>query len=94
MKLRVYTVFDSKVEAFLTPFFMRADGEAVRAAVEAGYQDNHNFSKYAADYTLVCIGEWDDATAAFYPLDAKANLGNILQLMAQSRASVRENGNG
>lgn len=80
MKLNAYCVFDSKVEAYLTPFFMRADGEATRACQQAMSDPNHNFCRYPADYTLFRVGEFDDASGRLLPLDAYVNLGNLISI--------------
>ena len=80
MKLNVYTVFDSKVGAYLQPFFMRGDGEAIRAMQETASNVQSNFHKYAADYTLFRIGEYEDQTDKIICLDHFENLGNVLSL--------------
>lgn len=90
MKLKVYSVFDSKVEAFMTPFFMRADGEAVRACIQASRDASHNFSKHSADYTLFRVGEFDDGNGRVIALDTFVNLGNILALASSDRGPNME----
>lgn len=65
MKLYVYTVLDKAVGSFLPPFYCRAPGEAVRSFTEAVNGDKSNFSKYPDDFTLFCLGVWDDADAQF-----------------------------
>lgn len=58
MRLNVYSVFDAKAKAFITPFFMPNDAVAERAFRQAVNDPTHEFSKAAEDYTLFCIGEW------------------------------------
>lgn len=82
MKLLVYSFFDSKVKAYLPPFYMRADGEAVRAVREACRTDP-NFNRYPADYTLFRLGEFDDETGRIVMLQAHENLGNLVALVNQ-----------
>lgn len=60
MILRVYSVYDNSVKAFMTPFFARADGEAVRMFQDACADTSHNFSKHAHDYVLYCLGAFND----------------------------------
>ncbi|QGH72845.1 MAG: DNA binding protein [Microviridae sp. ctjyu33] len=65
MILKVFTVYDSKVEAFLPPFFMKSKGEAVRGFTEVCNDSKSNFFKYPEDYTLFEVGSFDDATGKF-----------------------------
>jgi len=60
--MKIYTVHDSKAEAYLQPFFARSNGEAIRSFTQAINTPDHQFAKYSADYTLFEIGEFDDNT--------------------------------
>lgn len=60
MKLGIYSVLDKAVMAYMTPFFARADGEAMRSFKDACLDTSHNFNKHAADYTLYRLGSFDD----------------------------------
>lgn len=76
MRHKVYTVFDSKAQVYMQPFYMRADGEAIRAFRQSIARPGHQFADYPADYTLFGIGEYDDDTARFAQYDSFVNLGN------------------
>lgn len=76
----VYSVFDSKAEAYLPPFTLKNDALALRAFVGALTDDNHVFSKHSADYTLFRVGSWDESKGLLIPLKSHSNLGNGLQL--------------
>lgn len=69
MIMQVFTVHDSAVGAFLPPMFMRSQGEAVRAFVAAVNSPDHQFAKHYLDYTLMFLGQWDDASGKFETLD-------------------------
>lgn len=64
MKLKLFSVFDSKVSAYLPPICMRTTPEAIRGFSAAVGDSGHQFHKHAEDYTLFEIGSWDDQTAA------------------------------
>lgn len=64
MKLGVYSVRDAAVDAWLTPFFARTDGEAVRSFSDACMDVKHQFALHARDYCLYRIGWFDDSTGA------------------------------
>lgn len=61
MKLKAYAVRDKGIEAFMPPFFARADGEAVRMFVHACKEGN--LKQNAQDYALYHIGYFDDTKA-------------------------------
>lgn len=63
--LEVYTVHDSKVGAFLAPWYARTRGEAIRSFTEACKDPNTMFGKYPADYRLWFVATYDEATGFF-----------------------------
>lgn len=67
-KLKVFTVRDSKVEAYLQPFFMRSYGEAERAFRTVMNNPEHQMSKHPEDFSLYEIGDYDDNTGIIEPL--------------------------
>lgn len=77
----VFSVYDSKAESYLQPFFSQNCGTAIRSMSEATQDVNHNFHKYAADYTLFQIGKFDDQSGDLVSLSAKKSLGTALELM-------------
>jgi len=62
MKLKIYAVYDNKVESYLNPFTMRTRGEAVRSWADVVNDDKTQFHKHPADFTLMEIGEFDQDT--------------------------------
>ena len=75
MIVKVFTVFDSKVGAYLQPFFMRSRGEAIRAYTDMCNDGKSEFNKYPEDYTLFELGEYSDENAKFHMYDAPHSLG-------------------
>lgn len=70
MKVKCYAVRDTAVEAFLPPFYARADGEAVRSFGEA-CKDGKRFATHAGDYALFAVGEFDDVTGMYIPMEPR-----------------------
>lgn len=68
MKLKVYAVYDQKVGEYLQPFFMRTNGEALRAWVEVVNDPKTEFYKHGEDYTLFELGDYDGSTGQFQNL--------------------------
>lgn len=76
---KAFSVYDSKAEAFILPFYALTTGLAIRSFEEAANKEGHDFQKYAADYTLFEIGTYDTTTGLSENLTAHINLGTALQ---------------
>lgn len=81
MIYKVFVVYDSKVGAYLTPFFSRSTGEALRAFEQAARDSSHSFCKYAEDFTLFEIGSWCDDKCAFVLKEAHVSLGKAVEFL-------------
>lgn len=65
MIVKVFGIYDSKVGAYLPPFMMKTIGEAERALSSHVNDLQHNFCKYAEDFTLFELGSWNDDTGKY-----------------------------
>lgn len=65
MILKVFSIYDSKAEAFLQPFYMQSKGAAIRSFADAVSDEKTMFFKHPSDYTLFELGEFDDSNASF-----------------------------
>ena len=83
MQLKIFTVYDAKVEAYLQPFYMQSKGAAIRAITECLNDPKHQFAKYPADYTLFEIGSWDDSNCKFDLHKAPVSLGVLLEFRSE-----------
>lgn len=61
-KLMIFTVYDSKAEAFLRPYFAETKGLAMRAFRDAVNTPDHEMHRHAEDYTLFHVGAFDPST--------------------------------
>lgn len=78
MKLSIFSIYDSKAQAYLPPFFLPRKQMAVRAFAECCNSESHQFGKWPADYTLFHVGAFDDESGlidSFPPI----SLGNGLE---------------
>lgn len=73
--MKIFTVYDSKAAAYLQPFFCPNGAVAIRAFSSAAKQEGHDFNRYAADYTLFEIGQWDPISGNVNTYETKLNLG-------------------
>lgn len=64
MIYKVYSIFDSKLEAYMLPQCRRSRGEVLREFTDAVNNDNpdNGIGKHPEDFHLFEIGEYDDQT--------------------------------
>ena len=79
----LFTVYDSKAEAYLQPFFVGSRGIAIRAFKDCINSRDHQFGKHPEDYTLFYIGEFTDSDCGF-DLVTPISLGNGVEFIEQS----------
>lgn len=63
MIIKMFSIFDAKAKAYITPFFMPTAGMAVRTFSDMINDNTCAFSKHPEDYTLFNLGSLDDSTA-------------------------------
>ena len=79
MILKVFGIYDSKVNAYLPPFMMKTIGEVERALSGHVNDIQHNFHKYAEDFTLFELGTWDDSNAKYTLHSTPHSIGQLMQ---------------
>jgi hypothetical protein len=78
MLLKAFTVYDSKSEAYLQPFFTGTKGQALRSFQDTANDPQSQICRHAADFILFQIGEFNDANAEFKPC-MHTNLGCAIE---------------
>lgn len=89
--LQIFTVYDTAVEAYMQPFFMRSKGEAIRSFEAACKDPEHNFAKNPTDFVLFWIGSYDDETAQITQDNPPVSLGTALEHQGMEKQG-RSNG--
>lgn len=84
--LKVFTVYDSKAEAYLQPFFMHSKGQAVRMFQDLANDPQHQFFKYAADFTMFEIGTYDESSGLLSPVQPYQSLGCAIEFVRKPDA--------
>lgn len=74
--MKIFSVHDSKAEAYLAPIYFRTKGEAIRAFETTCQDETSQFHKYPSDFTLVELGEFNETTSAITPLIAPLHLSH------------------
>lgn len=81
MFLKVFSVYDSKAKSFLQPFFCVNSAVAIRAFASAANDVRHDFHRYASDYTLFEIGQWNEADGRLTELESKLSHGVAVEFL-------------
>ena len=67
-QMKMFSIFDSKAAAYMTPFTLQSSAHAIRQIAEMLLQPQPSpFSDYPEDFTLMEIGEWDQLTGEIRP---------------------------
>lgn len=90
MVLHIFTVFDSKAEAFMTPFFMTSKGQAVRAFSDTVQDPSHQFNKHPCDYTLFYLGTFSDDSSTFKTITPPVSLGMAVEFITPKPTDPRQ----
>jgi len=85
---KVYATYDSKAEAYLQPFFMRARGEAIRGWTTVCNDPKTQFFTNPEDFTLFELGEYDEFTGTLIPHPAKISLGCAIEFKKASESQM------
>ena len=75
MTLKIFSVLDTKADAFMPPFFFNTTGQAVRAFKELANDPSSSPCRHPGDFRLFCLGTFDDATGRVSALDQVEPLG-------------------
>lgn len=82
MKVNVYSIYDSKVSAFLNPFFSATHGSAIRSLTASMDDVKSPFRRFPADYTLFHIGVFDDTSGKLIPETTPVSLGIVQEFLS------------
>lgn len=79
MVLKVFSLYDSKAEAYMQPFFMQGKGQAIRALSDLVADEKSQVSRHPEDFTLFEIGEYDDVRGTFTNCTTPKSLGVAIE---------------
>lgn len=87
MKQKIFSVYDSKVNSYLNPFFTNHAGNALRDFERVANDIQTQVGQFPADFTLFEIGEFDTETGVISNYEAKKSLGLALEFVKQEQKS-------
>lgn len=88
MKLRVFSVLDKAVSAYLQPFFAPTVGAAIRSFGDVVNDPSHQFAKHVDDYVLYDLGEFDDSTGFLIPRQEPERVIDGRNMLRSAETSV------
>lgn len=90
MQLQIFTVYDSKAEAYMAPFYMNTKGQAIRAFTDSANDPNHQFYKHPEDYTLFLLGQYQDENASFHLQKTPLPIGKAIEFKTTRELPLRD----
>ncbi|AXL14561.1 nonstructural protein [Microviridae sp.] len=79
MKKQMFSIYDSKVETWLPPFYANNKGEALRNLSNTLDSEN-NLSKYPEDFTLFLLGEFYENSGNIIPYESPESIIKLIEL--------------
>lgn len=89
MKQRIYSVYDSAAAIYQRPFVAQTDGEVTRSFSDIATSADHEIGKHPEDYTLFCLGTFNDGTGEIMPLPP-LKIATALELVSLARNVNRD----
>lgn len=88
MIYQVFAVKDAKAAAFALPFFLPRMEVALRSFRDAVKDPQHDMSRHPEDYSLWCLGEFDDNLGAMLPIAEPVLVARAVEAPQPARAST------
>lgn len=82
-KMKIYSIYDTKAEAYMQPWYARTKGEALRSFEQAVNDPQSQLSKHPSDFTLFELGEFDEQMGILTPNLSKYALGTAIEFKKQ-----------
>lgn len=88
MKLKVVSVYDSAVQAFMRPIFVAAVGAAVRSFTDEMNRPESEMHRHPQDYVLYELGEFDDSDGSMVSITPPKMLVRGSDVITQGASRV------
>lgn len=73
---KVFSIFDTKGEAFCLPFYKQTKGLAIRDFTDAIKDPQSPYSKYPSEFIMYEIGEYDDSSGSLLNYEVNVLVGH------------------
>lgn len=81
MLLKMFSIYDCKVETYTVPYYYKTRGEAVRSIIDLLKEGKHEFAQHPEDYTMFELGSFDLSKAEFHLDSTPISVGKLLEFM-------------
>lgn len=88
MILKVFSIYDGKIGAFMRPFFDSYTGNALRSFEEACKEPSSPFAKFPQDFVMYEIGTFDDSKGVFVSHNPLVQQATALEFRPRPGVSV------
>lgn len=79
MKKQMFSIYDSKVETWMPPFYASNKGEALRNLTNTLDSEN-NLSKFPEDFTLFLLGEFCENSGKIKAYETSESIIKLIEL--------------
>lgn len=86
MELQIFSVYDAKAEAYLTPFFLHNEKLAIRVFTDCVNDPEHPWGKHPEDYILFHIGCFKDTHAEIISKEVPSSIARAWEIKPQPKA--------
>lgn len=87
MEMLMFSIYDSKTQAYSNPFYAPTPGAAIRTFGDAAKDPQSLISQHPVDFHLFQIGVWDDQTGIVDP-SPLMGLGTADQYLPQEPTQI------
>ena len=84
MQMNIYAVYDKAVSAYMRPFVMQTDGQAMRMFGDEATNAESAISKHPEDYALFRLASFEDSSGEITPQEPRC-LARAHELASRSR---------
>lgn len=84
MKTKMYSIFDQKAAIFHPPLPQRTHGEAERTFASQVMATDSKIGQFPEDYDLYYVGEYDQETGKFEPLDTPHHVVKAVTVLSRN----------
>lgn len=86
MIVNAYSLYDVKALTYSPPFYCAAHGQAVRMVMDLAGDNNTMVGRHPADFTLFCVGRFNDQSGELVANDVREHVADVLSLVPPAPA--------
>lgn len=80
-KQYAFSIYDSKAQAFMQPWFLPTEALALRAFADCVNDPEHNFGRHPEDYILYEVGAWSPESGTLTCPDSPRTIGTGISVL-------------